>query len=241
MSAVSEDMLVAYADGELDEVNRRRVERAIADDDALAERLAAHVALRERLSGHFAPVAQEAVPDRFRALLEPQGAADNVVSLSDVREKGSGRLWTSWGMGAAIAASLVLGLGLGRSMNGEAGPVGVSGGKMVAQGSLAKALDTQLASAQGGSDVRIGLSFRAKDGGWCRSFEGAAVAGVACRDGGGWRLEQAVPGSGAAGDYRQASSGDARVSATVEALIAGDPADAAGEKAARDAGWSNLN
>lgn len=241
MSAVSEEMLVAYADGELDEVNRRRVERAIADDGALAERLAAHVALRERLGGHFAPVAQEAVPDRFRALLEPQGAAENVVSLSDVREKRSGRVWTSWGMGAGIAASLVLGLGLGRSMDGEAGPVGVSGGKMVAQGSLAKALDTQLASAQdsgpGNGSVRIGLSFRAKGGGWCRSFEGAAVAGVACRDSGGWRLEQAVPGNGIAGDYRQASSGDARVSATVEALIAGDPVDAAGEKAARDAGW----
>jgi len=50
VSAITEEMLVAYADGELDEVNRRRVERALAGDEALAERLAAHEALRGRLS-----------------------------------------------------------------------------------------------------------------------------------------------------------------------------------------------
>lgn len=234
MSAITEEMLVAYADGELDEVNRRRVERALAGDEALAERLAAHEALRGRLSAHFAPIAEDAVPDRFSALLKPQA---DVVNLAEVREQRARRMWPGWAMGGAIAASLVLGLGLGRGMGGEAGPVGVSRGQLVAQGGLAKALDTQLASAQGSADVRMGLSFRAKDGGWCRSFEGAAVSGVACRAGEGWRIEQAVPGHAASSDYRQASSADARVMATVEQLIAGDPADAAGEKAARDSGW----
>jgi hypothetical protein len=234
VSAITEEMLIAYADGELDEVNRRRVERALAGDEALAERLAAHAALRGQLSAHFAPIAAEAVPDRFKALLEPQAG---VVNLAEVREQRTRRTWPAWAMGGAIAASLVLGIGLGHGMGGEAGPVGVSRGQLVAQGALAKALDTQLASAQGGGDVRLGLSFHAKDGGWCRSFEGSAVSGVACRAGEGWLIEQAVPGHAASSDYRQASSGDARVMATVEQLIAGDPVDAAGEKAARDSGW----
>ncbi|HEX7781901.1 MAG TPA: anti-sigma factor [Sphingobium sp.] len=231
---ISEEMLVAYADGELDEVNRRRVERTIAGDEALAQRLAAHEALRARLSGHFAPIAEEEAPDRFRALLEPH---TKVIDLTEARAARTRRARPGWMTGAAIAASLVLGLWLGRGMGGEAGPVGISGGKMVAQGSLAKALDTQLASAQGGDDVRIGLSFRARDGGWCRSFEGAAVSGVACRAGADWRLEQAAPGHGTSGDYRQASSGDPRVMATIDQLIAGAPVDAAAEKAARDGGW----
>ena len=70
MSQIDEAMLIALVDGELDEVNRRRVERAVADDPALAARLEAHQRLRARLSSHYAPVAQEPVPERLRALLE---------------------------------------------------------------------------------------------------------------------------------------------------------------------------
>ena len=108
---------------------------------------------------------------------------------------------------------------------------------MVAQGELANALDTQLASAQEGAPVRIGLSFQRKGGGWCRSFEGQAIAGVACREGEGWQVQQLVPGAGQGTDYRQASSGDARIMATVDALIEGPPADAAREKAEAEKGW----
>ena len=59
MTDIDEAMLIAWVDGELDEVTRRRVDRAVADDPALAERLAMHRRLRERLSGHYAPIAAE--------------------------------------------------------------------------------------------------------------------------------------------------------------------------------------
>ncbi|MFC3440989.1 anti-sigma factor family protein [Sphingobium rhizovicinum] len=228
MSQIDEAMLIALVDGELDEVNRRRVERAVADDPALAERLAMHRRLRDRLSGHYAPVAQEPVPQRLRALLEQSEA---VAPLARPAAR-----WRGWAMGGAIAASLVLGLGVGRMSGGEAGPIGMQDGVMVAQGALGRALDTQLASAQDGQAIRIGLSFRRKGGGWCRSFDGA-VAGVACREGDGWQVQQALPGVGATTGYRQASSADARVMATVDALMDGAPMDAAGEQAAQAAGW----
>ncbi|MEK7342562.1 MAG: anti-sigma factor [Pseudomonadota bacterium] len=228
MSNIDEAMLMALVDGELDEVNRRRIERAVADDPALAERLARHQRLRERLADHYAPVAEEPVPDRLRAMLE-QGAA--VVPLARPAPR-----WRGWMTGGAIAASLVLGLTLGRVSSEEAGPVGMERGVLVAQGDLARALDTQLASAQDGAAVRIGLSFRRKGGGWCRSFDGA-VAGVACREGDGWQVQQMLPGGGPGAAYRQASSTDARVMATVDALIDGAPVDAAGEKAAVAQGW----
>ena len=108
---------------------------------------------------------------------------------------------------------------------------------MVAQGELASALETQLASAQDGGSIRIGLSFRRKGGGWCRSFQGQAISGVACRQEQGWQVQQLVPGSGPETAYRQASSGDARLMATVDALMDGSPLDAAQEKAAKARRW----
>ena len=230
MTDIDEAMLIAWVDGELDEVTRRRVDRAVADDPALAERLAMHRRLRERLSGHYAPIEAEPVPPAMRALL--QESAKIVPFARPAMPR-----WRGWGMGGAIAASLVLGLGIGHLSGGPKGPVAVKNGAMVAQGELASALDTQLASAQQGAAIRIGLSFRRKGGGWCRSFEDSAVAGVACREGEAWQVQQLVPGAGQATDYRQASSGDARVIATVDALMDGVPADAAREQAARERGW----
>lgn len=229
MTDIDEAMLIAWVDGELDEVTRRRVERAMAEDPALAERLDMHRRLRDRLSGHYAPIEAEPVPPAMRALLEESA---KVVPFARPAPR-----WRNWGIGGAIAASLVLGLGIGRMSDGPAGPIAVSNGVMVARGELASALDTQLASAQQGAAIRIGLSFQRKGGGWCRSFEGQAVSGVACREGPGWQVQQLVPGTGEGSDYRQASSGDARIMATVDALMEGAPADAAQEQAAKAKGW----
>lgn len=230
MTDIDEAMLIAWVDGELDEVTRRRVERAVADDPALADRLEMHRRLRDRLSGHYAPVEAEPVPAAMRALLEERAKVVPLARLATPR-------WRGWGIGGAIAASLVLGLGIGHLSVGPSGPIAVKGGAMVAQGELASALDTQLASAQQDAAIRIGLSFQRKGGGWCRSFEGVAVSGVACREGAGWQVQQLVPGAGQGTAYRQASSGDARVTATVDALMAGAPADAEQEKAAQARGW----
>lgn len=227
MSDIAEDMLIALCDGELDEVTRRRVERAIAEDPALAERLAAHRHLRDRLASHYAPVEQEPPPERFAALLRESAI---VTPIGRPRSRRAG-----WVMGGAIAASLILGLGVGRFTVSEDGPVAVRDGRMVAQGALAAALDTQLAAAPG--TVEIGLSFRRKGGGWCRSFDGADLAGVACRDGDTWQMQQLLPGKGRGTGYRQASSSDPRLAATVDALIAGKPADPQTEARARDGGW----
>lgn len=230
MTDIDEAMLIAWVDGELDEVTRRRVDRAVAEDPALAERLDMHRRLRDRLSGHYGPIEAEPVPHAMRALLEDSA---KVVPLA----RPAAPRWRNWGIGGAIAASLVLGLGIGHLASGPAGPVGVRNGALVAQGELASALDTQLASAQGDAAIRIGLTFQRKGGGWCRSFDGQAIAGVACREGGGWQVQQLAPGELDATAYRQASSADARIMATVDALMEGAPADATQEAAAKAKGW----
>ncbi|WP_336972340.1 anti-sigma factor [Sphingobium aromaticiconvertens] len=233
MNRISEEMLVAWCDGELDEVNRRRVDLAVADDPELAARVAVHQQLRETLAGHFAPIMEEDVPGRFAAML-----TEGVVPIAEAKsDQARPARWAGWAISSGIAASLLVGLAIGRLSGGEDDGVALRSGHMVAQGVIASALDTQLASAQKGRAVQIGLSFRRKDGHWCRSFDSAAMAGVACRRGKYWRLEQLVPGSIGASDYRQAASADPRIMATIEAMVEGAPANAAQEAQAEAADW----
>src|SRR3546814_7619134 len=59
--------VAAFVDGELDDFNMRRIEREAATDAALAAEIARHRALKARLSAHYAPVLEEAVPERLRS------------------------------------------------------------------------------------------------------------------------------------------------------------------------------
>ena len=105
MTSVDDDLLMAFADGELDEVTRARVERAIAEDPALGARLDQQRRLRATLAAHYGPVAHEQVPERLRALLET-----NVVPFP---ARPARPVWQSL---TALAASLVIGLALGRTL-----------------------------------------------------------------------------------------------------------------------------
>ncbi|MCF8708191.1 anti-sigma factor family protein [Rhizorhapis sp. SPR117] len=246
---ITDEMLVAFADGELDPKTRKVVMRAVAADPELARKLAAHQRLRETLSNHFAPIAEQAVPEHLTMLLKnpDKSEAPKVVDLAAIRAEraqAQPRRWLpAWGNVAAIAATLVLGLAVGQTMDSSGGPISVSDGAMVADGSLKKTLDTQLASAQGAGvqgasgEIRVGLTFRSKTGSICRTFEGSAMSGLACRADGRWRLEQLLPGAATGSAYRQASSGDPRLAANVQDMIAGTPFDANAERAARDKGW----
>jgi hypothetical protein len=228
MMAIDEDMLMAFADGELDEVGRARVERALAEDPALRARLEQQRRLRARLAAYYGPAAEEEVPERLRAMLET-----NVVRLPAWREP---PLWRGF---AALAATLLLGLVLGRTWLAPEGPVAVEGGAMVARADLARALDTQLASDQpAGAPTRIGLSFAASDGRLCRTFERAALSGLACRGDRGWQLIMTAAGAPApSGGYRQAGSAHPQLLEVAQAMMAGEAFDAAAERRARDTGW----
>jgi hypothetical protein len=230
---MNEEQIIAYVDGELGPLEALRFERAIETDAALAAAVDRHRRLRETVASRFAPVAAEPVPDHLRRLID----RDPKVISFPARARGwSGRQ----GGYAALAATLVAGLVLGQLLpRAEEGPVGERGGRLIAQGALANALDAQLASAQGSDAAyRIGVSFRAGDGRYCRSFEGGAGAGLGCRGDRGWTLERFIAGSsGQDGDYRQAGSSAAEIGAAAQEMMAGEPLDAQAERQARDAGW----
>lgn len=223
--------IAAFVDGELDDLTARRIERAAENDAALAAEITRHRALTARLAEHYAPICDEPIPDRLRSLLGDVTGVD--TSLADRRVTRRARFSTPhW---FAIAASLVLGLTIGLRPWIPAADVQTDNGALIAAGSLAKALETQLASNQpSDAAVRIGVSFEDKAGRYCRSFESARLDGIGCRDGERWRLERTLMGQ-KNGDYRQATSGE--LAAAAAAMMRRDALDARGERAARDAGW----
>lgn len=235
---IDDERLIAFADGELGPDDRAAVEAALAGDPTLRDRLAREERLRALVSGHYAPVADEPVPERLKALLTPPAEIVDLAARREARQARARPLWQNF---AALAATLVLGLFAGRTLlPGAAGPVGLEEGVLVAQGGLADALETQLASSQAAdAETRIGVSFAAADGRLCRTFASAAASGLACRDAGHWRLVTVTGGQAApSGEVRQAASAaDPLVLEAAQAMMAGEPLDAAGERRARASGW----
>ena len=231
MPPIDDEMLMAYVDGELDEVTSRRVTRALAESPRLAEAAEAQRRLKAKLSQRYDPVAEEEVPDRFRALLE-----SNVVPIGPAREKK--QAWLRWPQLAALAATFVVGM-LTAQVVTDQERAGVDGGPMLAAGPLVSALETQLASTQPeDAPAKIGVSFAATDGRLCRTFETADLTGLACRAEPGWELvTTARLAGGSGGEYRQAGSAAALVMQVSQDMISGEPFDAEAERRARDSGW----
>ncbi len=250
---ISDETLMAYADGELDAAAGAAVEAAMQEDPEIAERVARHRALRETMRGAFSAVLNEPVPDRLVAAARGQKAAPGnaVTDLSVARETARRRSSAAprgW-QPAAMAASLLLGLGLGfLAWHGSRSALiqqDASGG-LIAGATLAEALSSQLSGDQAVQRVAVaGLSFRNKSGNYCRTFSLTgtdASSGLACREGSDWRIEalaQSLRAAANSGNYRTAASEDApAIRAAVEASIDGEPLDHAGEVAARRAGWA---
>ena len=232
--------IMAYVDGECDAVTARRIEKAMATDSALAEQIGQERALRDKLAAHYAPVVNEAIPDRLTAMLTT-AAASNVDDSFTARKAGQRQAEQrrSFGMAqwGAMAATLALGVVVGQfGLNGSSdAPFLQQGEALIASGTLEHALDRQLASAQADdTDFRIGLTFRAKTGTICRSFSGEAVSGIGCREGQHWKMVSTLPG-GEQNDYRQASS--SAMNAVAAELMADGPMDADAERKALESGW----
>jgi hypothetical protein len=246
---VSDETLMAYADGEADAATRAIVEAAMRDDPEVRRRVAHHRALREAVKGAFAAVIDEPVPRRLIAAA--RGApAGNVVDLAGARNAAAvkaPRRGLSW-QPAAMAASLLLGLALGYAgWRGSNTLVAVgANGELVAGAGLAEALSSQLSTDRPpGTAATTGLSFRTKTGDYCRTFALTAThpnSGLACREGNSWKvkvLAQSPETTANSSGFRPAASADsAAVRAAVEESIEGEPLDQAGEIAARRGDWS---
>lgn len=244
---ITDEQLMAYADGELDAAAAAGVEAAIAADPALAEAVARHRALRRRLREAFAPALDEPVPEhlmaRVRAPAAAPVAASGAAPAAEVVPLRPRRRWAlpEW---AGMAAALALGVALSQAFLAPA-PADlrtVAGGALRADGALAQALDRQLAAESTPADrIAIGLSFRDGSGAYCRSFvlrDRRPLAGLACRADDGWHVPITSEAEADTGELRQAAASlPPAVLLAVETRLAGDTLDAEAERRARDAGW----
>jgi hypothetical protein len=240
----SEETLMAYVDGELDGSTREQVERAVAADPEVARRVAAHQRLNRELHAGFDPVLEEPVPAHLVSLVRGAHTGSKPAQLLPFRDKPvRQRAWVRW---SSLAASFVLGAlawHFASRMN-SAAPITANHGEFIASGALEQALNAQLAADQAPAGaVQMGVSFRSRQGSFCRTFrlrDTADAAGLACRESGGWTVQVLVHDAPAAaqGEYRQAASAlPDTVLRAVEDSIAGEPLDSADEAAARAGGW----
>lgn len=226
-------------------------------------------ALQAKLREAFDPVLDEPVPERLQALFGDRemrrhaaedasavaaAAADAapspaVVDLEMERARRRGG-WLAWG---GIAASLVIGMAIGAKWLSPGSELDRAGnGDWMARGGLASALDAQMSGATSTNGTRIGLSFVARDGSYCRAFTqgapgAAGSAGLACRENEGWRVRQLVAvaatdaasssTTGSEGFRTAASPWPPALLASIDDLREGDALSADAERAAMTRGW----
>ncbi|MBX9469652.1 MAG: hypothetical protein KL839_18175 [Rhizobium sp.] len=234
--AISDEMLMAFADGELAPAEQGEIEAALADDEALAERLAVFMDTRHELSATMKPLIDEPVPAALQASLtaaiatarQTQGvtlqAAETVVPLRPrasstpaARSTGSA-ISSPWGM--ALAASFVgVVVGLGGFLLGQSTGVAPEGPSVAVN----EALETLPSGGERAlsevESLHMIASFRDAEGHLCREYErkaaDAVTTAVACHGPAGWQTRIALTNPVAEG-YVPASTTD-----TLDAFLSG--------------------
>jgi anti-sigma-K factor RskA len=242
----TDELLMAYADGELDVETRDRIAREIATDPALAQKVELHRRLRSRLHEAFDPVLAEPVPERLRAAAQKQPEESSILDLTRARHdratSTSGRRFTApnwFAMAASVVVGILIGVLVALSRNDSA--PAESG--MFADRTLSRALTEQLAGHPAPNDaaIHVGVSFEAKSGELCRTFTTRHAAGFACHEmqaDDRWQIRMLVPSDSAHGQYRRAASAiPATVLDEVGREIRGEPFDAEREARAAANGW----
>lgn len=205
MIPVPDEMLMAYADGELSPEERKALEALLAGDAVLRARLEPFVETRVRIAAAFEPTLYEPVPERLIAAVarRPAPAASRGspaprLPLADRLRNGLAMVAATLfpdGFSPALAASAVALLAVGaaagwiagRHAPAASGLVAVAGpgagqGGLVAAGPLALALEQRpsrtstTAGARGAWVVPL-LTFRTDAQGICREYRvlGAAA------------------------------------------------------------------
>jgi hypothetical protein len=216
--AISSELLNDFIDGKLAADEASGIAARIADDPELAAYVEDQRALKAALGSPAA------------------------VWLHRWRERIAVK-HASWIPALAMATGIGLGILLAGSF-GIATDLRSQDGALIAQGELAHVLSASLAADAQNSRMaaRVAASFWSKNGSFCRVFvtrgnAESALAGIACRERGAWRI--AAMATMAPSDAAQLtlSALPASVRAVMDNLIVGQPLDANAESQARNQDW----
>ncbi|MDQ8728104.1 hypothetical protein [Bradyrhizobium sp. LHD-71] len=232
MTAITDETLMALADGELEPAEAARVREALRRDVDLAARFASFAESRALLSGASGRAANDDVPERLVNTARRLGDALSGVAS---RQQSSHSLRQSDRFKAmALAASIALCVGgvLGfafRSLQSSDGTpangvalndIAVSPAEKDLLFQLASGESRQVQSGTATADITMVSTHRMEDGSICREFS-AAIAGtqqtrVACLRERAWRVHLVVVSSSDGGF--SPASGHATADEFIEAL-----------------------
>lgn len=199
----SDETLIAYTVGELDDATRHAVEDAMRRDSSIARRVARLRAARDGVFAELSPSSATVRSQQAKVVQLAAVRAQRIATQQAARKAVRRHLgWREW---SALGAVLVVGLAVGKFGLAHWQPAFLAdpakapttvisrNGMLVAQGRL----DTVLSQQMGGAapsegDVRVGLSFLSNEGGYCRTFTVVGLSqdlvGVACRASAEWRI-----------------------------------------------------
>lgn len=219
---VTDEMLMAFVDGETDEATRAMIEQVLAADAALAARAERFRASRALLREAFGDARREAVPEALVEAVLRGGERGTVVPFAR---------WRRPGFALPLAACLALAIGAAGYL---AGSTGGSPADPLGRAALAEAL----AGTKSGESRPIAVAGREGrfetlatyriEGGFCRSFDLSGVdislSGVGCDRGQGWNLDLTVARQDGGGLYAPASeAGLQGIDAYLDALEVSAP------------------
>ena len=214
----------------------------MARDPEVARAVERHRAMAAQVRGAYEGVLEEPVPERLAALVAESGRRRrSSTSPRDATPGASRSGHCDCRPGPRWPHRFAVGLFVGMFLMREpAAPYEASTARSWRAASSTRRwirsslpLPTELRRA-------IGISFRNRDGDYCRTFHlqrDASVAGLACRSGDAWQLQVLAAAPPHEGELRPAAAMPIPVLQAVDAAIDGEPLDAAAEAAARDAGW----
>lgn len=214
---ITDEMLMAYADGEIDAEQREHLSERLAHDAGLRKRLEVFRETDRTLSRHYDDVLHQPVPAHLLDLVrnadvktQPEGTIRRIAAWLRGNAGTSAAPRVGWAA-ASAAAALAVGIGIGTWL--ESGPVTPAGDRFAllsvdnnhlwAQGALKDALEQvgsgdakswEAAPGETGNIYPV-LTFRDRAGQFCREYAvtaspEASAVGIACRrDTGQWSIE----------------------------------------------------
>lgn len=181
-----DEQVIAFIDGQLEPDERAAFEERLAIDPALRDRVASHRWMTRQIKAAL-PVPPLPLEQDHQWVARLGLPAIEAPRLAFFRRSAGAAAKPL--MLAAVAASLLLGLFIGRTQfSASNGLVVFEQGKAMAAGQLADSLSSQLSGQQG--DVHIAMSYRTTSE-VCRTFSArGGVSGLGCRDGNRWLLKK---------------------------------------------------
>ncbi len=229
---VSDEMLMALADGELRGAEERRLRQLIAQDSELADRYALFSETRLLLREAYP---SESVPEHLiRAVLDAptEGNHATETNVVPLRQRS---VPAGFGWGMALAASLVVAVGVGGFLAGK----GVAPGPMAqdpinaAAVELARQVTGGTVEMPDGRTARVLASFET-DLGLCRLIGVDSTRAVVCSSDAGWTTALSVAERDGSAYLPASDVATGVIDAMLDAIGAGAPLDPEAERAALD-------